>query len=122
MDEIDRIRALTGITAAQVPDTDLRELLEMHDGRVYCAAADAADRVGNSLIGHLDVTSVEDISIDTRRVMDGWRSLADRLRKRCMLDEAEAWDPGPSVVEFHPWGHRGPADRKSVVPGKGVDR
>lgn len=108
MEPIDRIRALTGITAGQVPDTDLQALLDMHDERVYCAAADAADRIGNGLIGDLDVTSVEDIAIDTRRVMDGWRSLADRLRKRCLLEEAEAWDPGPLVVEFHPWGRRGP--------------
>ena len=108
MDEIDRIRALTGITAAQVSDTDLQALLDMHDGRVYCAAADAADRVGNGLIEQLDVTSVEDISIDTRRVMDGWRSLADRLRERCLIEESERWDDGPSVVEFHPWGRRGP--------------
>ena len=108
MDEIDRIRALTGITDAQVSDMDLRALLELHDGRVYCAAADAADRVGNGLIEQLDVTSVEDISIDTRRVVDGWRGLADRLRKRCLLEEIERYDDGPSVVEFRPWGHRGP--------------
>ena len=108
MDEIERIRALTGITPEQISDQDLAVLLELHDGRVYCAAADAADRIGNGLIEHLDVTSVEDISIDTRRVMDGWRGLADRRRKRCASDEAEAWDPGPSVVEFHPWGRGGP--------------
>lgn len=108
MDEIDRIRALTGITEAQITDQDLTVLLDLHDGQVYCAAADAADRVGNGLIGDLDVTTVEDISIDTRRVMDGWRSLADRLRKRCLLEEAERWDDGPSVVEFHPWGYGGP--------------
>ena len=108
MDEIDRIRALTGITPEQISDQDLAVLLEANEGRMYCAAADAADRIGNGLIGHLDVTSVEDISIDTRRVMDGWRTLADRLRKRCLADEAEAWDPGPSVVEFHPWGRGGP--------------
>lgn len=108
MDEIARIRALTGVTAAQVSDADIEALLELHDGRVYCAAADAADRVGNGLIGDLDVTSVEDISIDTRRVMDGWRGLADRLRKRCLLEQIEEWDDGPSVVEFRPWGHRGP--------------
>lgn len=108
MEDIDRIRALTGITVAQVSDADLEALLDLHDGQVYCAAADAADRVGNGLISDLDVTSVEDISIDTRRVMDGWRGLADRLRKRCLLEESERWDDGPSVVEFHPWGHRGP--------------
>lgn len=108
MDEIDRIRALTGITPEQISDQDLAVLLEANKGRVYCAAADAADRVGNGLIRHLDVTSVEDISIDTRRVMDGWRGLADRLRKRCLSDEAEAWDPGPSVVEFRPWGYGAP--------------
>jgi hypothetical protein len=105
MDEIDRIRALTGITTAQVPDSDLEALLALHEGRVYCAAADAADRIGNGLIDHLDVTAVEDISIDTRRVMDGWRGLADRLRKRCLLEEAEAWDDGPAVVEFRPHGY-----------------
>lgn len=108
MDEIDRVRALTGATEAQVTDQDITALLELHDGQVYCAAADVADRIGTGLIEHLDVTSVEDISIDTRRVMDGWRSLADRLRKRCLTDEAEAWDPGPSVVEFRPWGYGAP--------------
>lgn len=108
LDEIDRIRALTGATTAQVTDQDITALLELHEGAVYCAAADVADRIGNGLIEHLDVTSVEDISIDTRRVMDGWRGLADRLRKRCLLEESERWDPGPSVVEFRPWGHRGP--------------
>lgn len=108
MDELARIRALTGATAEQIPDQDITALLELHDGQVYCAAADAADRVGNGLIGDLDVTKVEDISIDTRRVMDGWRSLADRLRKRCLIEEAERWDDGPSVVEFHPWGHGSP--------------
>lgn len=108
MSDIDLIRSLTGITAEQISDQDLAALLELSDGRVYCAAADAADRMGTTLIGQLDVTSVEDISIDTRRVVDGWRSLADRLRKRCLLEDAEQWDDGPTVVEFHPWGHGGP--------------
>lgn len=108
MDAVARVRSLTGITPDQVSDLDLYDLVEAHDGFVYCAAADAADRVGNGLIGQLDVTSVEDISIDTRRVVDGWRGLADRLRKRCLLEEIERYDDGPSVVEFRPWGHRGP--------------
>lgn len=108
MDELDKIRALTGITAEQISDADLEAILEFNDGRVYCAAADAADRVGNGLITDLDVTAVEDISVDTRRVLDGWRALADRLRKRCLLEEAQQWDDGPSVVEFHPWGRGGP--------------
>ena len=108
MADIARLRALTGITIEQLDDSVLTELLELHDGRIYCAAADAADRVGNGLISYLDVTAVEDISIDTRRVLDGWRGLADRLRKRCLLEEIEQWDDGPSVVEFHPWGRGGP--------------
>lgn len=108
MGDIDLIRSLTGITAEQISDQDLAVILEFNDGRVYCAAADAADRMGTTLIGQLDVTSVEDISIDTRRVIDGWRSLADRLRGRCQADDAEQWDDGPTVVEFHPWGHGGP--------------
>ena len=109
MDEIDRIRALTGATTTQISDAEITALLELHDGQVYCAAADVADRLGTDLIGDLDVTSVEDISIDTRRVVDGWRSLADRLRKRCLLEESERWDDGPSVVEFRPHGYsRGP--------------
>lgn len=108
MDEIDRIRALTGITQEQVSDADLEALLELHDGQVYCAAADAADRVATGLIGGAGVTSVEDISIDKRRPITMWQGLADRLRKRCLIDQAEQWDDGPSVVEFHPWGHRGP--------------
>lgn len=103
IEQIDRIRALTGITEAQVSDADLVVLLELHDGRIYCAAADAADRVATSLIGGAGVTSVEDISIDKRRPITMWQGLADRLRKKCADDEAEAWDPGPSVVEFHPW-------------------
>jgi hypothetical protein len=108
MDDIARIRALTGITQEQISDADLEVILEFNDGRVYCAAADAADRVGNGLITDLDVTAVEDISIDTRRVLDGWRGLADRLRKRCLLEAAEEADDGPAVVEFHPWGRGGP--------------
>ena len=108
MDDIARIRALTGVTAEQISDSDLEAILEFNDGRVYCAAADAADRMGTSLISGAGVSAVEDISIDRRRVIDGWRGLADRLRKRCLLDEAEAADDGPSVVEFHPWGLGGP--------------
>ena len=108
MDEIDRIRALTGVTAEQISDADLEVILEFNDGRVYCAAADAADRMGTSLISGAGVTAVEDISVDRRRVIDGWRSLADRLRKRCLLEAVEEADDGPSVVEFHPWGRGGP--------------
>ena len=108
MDEIDRIRALTGITTEQIGDADLSVILEFNDGRVYCAAADAADRMGTSLISGAGVSAVEDISVDRRRVIDGWRALADRLRDRCLLDEAEAADDGPAVVEFHPWGLGGP--------------
>lgn len=107
-DEIDRIRALTGITAEQITDQDLLALLELHDGQIYCAAADAADRVGTSLIGGAGVTSVEDIAIDRRRPVTLWQGLADRLRKRCLLEQEDAWDDGPAVVEFHPWGHGGP--------------
>lgn len=107
MDEIDRIRALTGITAAQVSDVDLEALLDLHDGQIYCAAADAADRVGTSLIGGAGVTSVEDIAIDRRRPVTLWQGLADRLRKRCLLEQVEAWDDGPSVVEFRPHGYGG---------------
>lgn len=108
IEQIDRIRALTGATVEQVPDQDIIALLELHDGQVYCAAADVADRLGTALIGDLDVTSVEDISIDTRRVVAGFQGLADRLRKRCLLEEAQRWDDGPSVVEFHPWGNGSP--------------
>lgn len=108
MTELEQIRALTGVTAEQISDDHLAVILEFNDGRVYCAAADAADRMGTSLISGAGVTAVEDISVDRRRVIDGWRSLADRLRKRCLLDEAEAADDGPAVVEFHPWGLGGP--------------
>lgn len=108
MDETDRIRALTGITQDQISDTDLEALLELHDGQIYCAAADAADRRGNSLISGAGITAVEDISMDRRRVIDGWRALADRLRTRCERDQADAWDDGPTVVEFHPWGYGRP--------------
>ena len=108
MDELDKIRALTGITAEQISDADLSVILEFNDGRVYCAAADAADRMGTTLISGAGVTAVEDISIDRRRVIDGWRALADRLRKRCLLEAAEEADDGPAVVEFHPWGRGGP--------------
>lgn len=104
----DKVRALTGITEAQLSDEVLDGLAELHDGQVYCAAAEAADRMGNALIGDMDVTAVEDISIDTRRVVDGWRALADRLRKRCLLEEAEQYDDGPAVVEFRPWGYGSP--------------
>ena len=102
---VKRVRALTGATAAQIEDYDIEQLIELHDRQVYCAAADVADRLGTDLIGDLDVTSVEDISIDTRRVVDGWRSLADRLRKRCLLEASEAYDDGPAVVEFRPHGY-----------------
>lgn len=108
MDDIDRVRALTGATPGQISDGEISALLDLNDGRVYCAAADVADRIGNGLITDLDVTAVEDISIDTRRVLDGWRGLADRLRKRCLLEAAEESDDGPAVVEFHPWGRGGP--------------
>lgn len=107
LDEIDRIRALTGITQEQVSDVDLTALLDLHDGQIYCAAADAADRVGTSLIGGAGVTSVEDIAIDRRRPVTLWQGLADRLRKRCLLEQVEAWDDGPSVVEFRPHGYGG---------------
>lgn len=106
--QVARIRALTGITLDQVSDEDLEELLDVHDGAVYCAAADAADLMGTYLIGGAGVTSVEDISVDARRPIGQWQVLADRLRSRCEREQAEAWDDGPSVVEFHPWGHRGP--------------
>lgn len=108
MTDLERIRAVTGITVDQIPDDELGVFLELADGMVLCAAADAADRMATSLIGGADVTAVEDISVDTRRVIDGWRGLADRLRKRCLLEEIERWDDGPSVVEFRPWGRRGP--------------
>lgn len=108
MDEIGRIRSLTGITPEQISEQDLAVILEFNDGSVYCAAADAADRMGTSLISGAGVTAVEDISVDRRRVIDGWRSLADRLRDRCLSDEADAVDDGPAVVEFHPWGLGGP--------------
>lgn len=104
---ISRVRAVTGITEAQISNSDMAELLELNDGMVYCAAADAADRLGNSLIAGAGVSAVEDISIDRRRVIDGWRSLADRLRDRCERDQADAWDDGPAVVEFRPHGYGG---------------
>lgn len=105
---VKRVRALTGITTSQITDEVLEELLDVQDGAVYCAAADAADRMGTALIGGAGVTSVEDISIDKRRPIGQWQGLADRLRKRCLIEEAEAWDDGPSVVEFHPWGYGRP--------------
>lgn len=102
---IARVRALTGITSTQLTDADLTVLLELNDDRVYCAAADAADRVGNGLISGAGVTAVEDISMDRRRVIDGWRGLADRLRGRCEDEIGDEVDAGPSVVEFRPYGY-----------------
>lgn len=101
-----RMRALTGITTEQIPDQDLEELIAEHDGQVLCAAADAADQMGTRLISGSDVTKVEDITIDVRRTIQEWQGLADRLRKRCFLEEAQKWDDGPGVVEFHPHGYR----------------
>lgn len=108
MDDLARIRALTGITIDQIDDSTLYELLELVDGQVYCAAAQAADRMATRAIGGVGVTAVEDISIDRRRVIDAWTALADRLRARCERDQAEAWDDGPAVVEFHPFGYGSP--------------
>lgn len=108
MDDLARIRALTGITAEQIPDETLTELLELVDGQVYCAAAQAADRMATHAIGTVGVTAVEDITIDRRRVIDSWTALADRLRARCERDQAETWDDGPAVVEFRPCGYGSP--------------
>lgn len=101
MDEaVARIRALTGITEAQVSTQDLVVLLELNDGSVYCAAADAADQVAAGLMSSGAVTSVEDITIDHRRPVQAWQSLADRLRARCDQEQDNA--AGPFVVEFQP--------------------
>ena len=108
MTDVQRVRSLTGITVDQIPDDDLAELIELYDGQVFCAAAEAADRMGTRSIATAGVTAVEDITMDRRRVVESWTSLADRLRARCERDEAEVWDDGPTVVEFHPWGHRAP--------------
>ena len=107
MDAVSHVRLLTGITPDQVSDLDLSDLVEAHGGLVYCAAADAADRVALSSMGSGAVTSVEDITVDHRRPVQMWQGLADRLRARCEQDQAEAWDDGPAVVEFHPWGSAG---------------
>lgn len=104
---ISRVRAVTGITEAQISNADMVELLELNDGMVYCAAADAADRVGTALIKGAGVTSVEDISVDKRRPVQMWQGLADRLRARCDREQADAWDDGPAVVEFRPHGYGG---------------
>lgn len=108
MDPVARVRLLTGITPDQISDIDLYDLVEAHDGFVYCAAADAADRVALSSVSGGAVTSVEDITVDHRRPVQMWQGLADRLRARCEQDQAAAWDDGPAVVEFRPWGSGGP--------------
>lgn len=108
MEPIARIRALTGITTAQIPDVELEAILDMNDGAVFCAAADAADRIAASLIAGSGVTSVEDISIDRTRPIERWSALADRLRARCDREADEQWDDGPAVVEFYPRGYGAP--------------
>lgn len=116
MDDLARIRSLTGITADKISDDDLAALLELHDGQVFCAAAEAADRMATGLVKGAGVTAVEDISIDRGRVIDAWTGLADRLRARCEREQAESWDDGPSVVEFRPWGIPGPEAVEHVHP------
>lgn len=103
MTDLERIRAVTGITVDQIPDAELEVILDLADGMVLCAAADAADRMATSLIGGAGVTAVEDISMDRRRPIEAWRGLADRLRARCEREQFE--DDGPCVVEFRPYGY-----------------
>lgn len=107
MDDIARIRALTGITEAQISDADMQAIIDLYPGQIYCAAAAAADRMATSLIGGSGVTAVEDISVDRRRPVQAWWDLADRLRKLCEADDAARWDDGPAVVEFAPYGAAG---------------
>jgi hypothetical protein len=114
MDPIAQVRALTGTDDTQAPEETIRSLfaargVNVTDGvslggcLVLEVAADLADTLAAGQISGSAVTAVEDITLDRRRVTDGWQGLADRLRVR-----ADAcWDDGPTVVEFEPYGATG---------------
>lgn len=106
VDDLNQVRLLTGITSKQIPDPLLLEIMKL-EADPLCAAAAAADRMAAQTIGVSAVTSVEDISLDRRRVVQGWQDLADRLRARCHAEAEEDSDDGPAVVEFAPWGPSG---------------
>lgn len=108
---ISRVRDLTGTT---LDDDVIRDVIRVHqvpscdppEWLVYRAAADVADREAAALASTAGVTAVEDISVDRGRARDGWWALAERLRARADMLEADALDGGPTVVEFNPdgWG------------------
>lgn len=68
-------------------------------------AADAAEWLAVQATTDADVTAVEDISVDARRKIDVFTSLAARLGERADACDAEtAGDAGPFVVPFREWG------------------
>ncbi|MFC0673547.1 hypothetical protein [Brachybacterium hainanense] len=103
MEDLERLRRITGITADQIPDADMLAIIAEHPGQIWCAAAAAAEILATRHAGGSGVTAVEDIAIDRRRPLTAWLDLADRWRRRCE-DES---DEGPYVIEFQPCGPRG---------------
>lgn len=83
-------RTVTGLTAAEMPDDSLTALLELHDGSVKLAAADALEVVAGQLV--TAVTS-DDISLDGSKRAGVLMARAGRLRQQA-ADEAAASDDG----------------------------
>lgn len=84
------VRTLTGLLAADIDDSEIDALLEMHGGAVKLAAADALEVVAGQLV---TAVSSDDISLDGSKRATVLMARARTLRAQA-ADEAAASDDG----------------------------
>ena len=101
----EQVRALTGLTVDEVPDSDIDALLAVNDDVVKLAAADALE----AFASQLTVIESDDIRIDESKRAAVLIARAARLREQALADaedEAFSFDVveafGCDPAEFAP--------------------
>ena len=82
-----KVRLLTGLTDGEISNTGITALLEMNDGTVKLAAADALETVAGQLA--TVTASSDDISIDGSKRAGVLMARASRLRAAAAADAAD---------------------------------
>ena len=98
-------------------DEQVQGYLDLNDGNVRRAAADALDAVATSEVLVSKVIRTQDLDTDGAKVADALRKHADRLRQLAAAQDAidDSWDgfdvvdtipgrPRPEASEYPVWG------------------
>jgi hypothetical protein len=90
------VRALTGLTADELPDATITGLLDAHDGNVKAAAADALAQTAERLAS---VVATDDVRIDDTKRAAAMQTRSQRLSAEAADDADTGFFFGTTLGE-----------------------